>query len=662
MHVRAYSGISRRLWALAAVAVATFSAAAQAQERRPRIDVQHYRVEADINPRTQSLSATVAVNFIPLDDRMSTAIFELHNALTVSRVVDSTGRELQQSRNSSDFTVRVSFAEPLTKGKAETITFTYDGRLTGQEESPIYGIRFASIQNDHAYLLYPARWIPTNDYTADAFAALLRISVPEGFKVVAPGLDSKESAAGRTIYQFDFTRPSFPASLAVVTADPVVVPAGGATQRVYFRGESAAMARVYGEEAGKQMVELTALFGLPPSAALTLVETDANTPNGYAAPGMIFLSTKAIGKEVNARLIANQAARQWWGNMVYPVTRNHIWIMHSMARYAELLEIEQASGPEAVSAEMKDVYVEALTVNETPISQSARLEDYSPEYWAVTSAKGTAVISMLRFAIGDEAFKKLIKEFPASNAWKAVSTTDLEKAAERIGQRDLKGFFIQWIESNGAPEFKLDYTVFRTSKGFRIMGKVAQDLDTFRMPVELKIETEGNPEYKTVEVVGQQSEFVVETFGRPKKVTADPNSRVLRYSDPMRVAVAIRRGEMFAEISEFGDALKEYQKALDTNKNSSLAHYRVAELFFLQRNYQSAANEFRSALDGDLDPKWIEVWGHINLGQIFDITGQRERAVNEYNLAIRTKDNTQGAQEVAAKYLKTPYERPAATF
>jgi tetratricopeptide (TPR) repeat protein len=662
MHVRAYSITNRRHWALAVAAAAIFTSAVQAQDRRPRIDVQHYRVEADINPRTQSLSATVAVNFVPLDDRMSTAIFELHNALTVTRVTDSTGRELQQSRNSSDFTVRVSFAEPLAKGKAETILFTYDGRLTGQEESPIYGIRFASIQNDHAYLLYPARWIPTNDYTADAFAALLRVSVPDGFKVVAPGLDTKETAAGRTIYQFDFKRPSFPASLAVVTADPVVVTAGGATQRVYFRGDSAAMARAYGEEAGKQMVELTALFGLPPSAALTIVETDSNTPNGYAAPGMIFLSTKAIGKDVNSRLIANQASRQWWGNMVYPATRNHIWIMHSMARYAELLEIEQASGPESVQNEMKDVYVEALTVNDTPISQSSRLEDYSPEYWAVTSAKGTAVLSMLRFAIGDDAFKKLIKEFPAGFAWKAVTTADLQKASEQIGQRDLKGFFIQWIESNGAPEFKLDYTVFRTSKGFRIMGKVAQDLDTFRMPVELKIETEGNPEIKTVEVVGQQSEFVVETFGRPKKVTADPNARVLRYSDPMRVAVAIRRGEMFAEISEFGDALKEYQKALDTNKNSSLAHYRVAELFFLQRNYQSAANEFRAALDGDLDPKWIEVWAHINLGQIFDITSQRERAVNEYNLAIRTKDNTQGAQEVAAKYLKTPYERPAATF
>jgi tetratricopeptide (TPR) repeat protein len=189
------------------------------------------------------------------------------------------------------------------------------------------------------------------------------------------------------------------------------------------------------------------------------------------------------------------------------------------------------------------------------------------------------------------------------------------------------------------------------------MGKVSQDLDTFRMPVDLKIETEGNPEQQRIEVAGTSSEFVVETFGKPKHVTLDPNNRVLRFSNPVRVAVAIRRGEQFVEINEFGEALKEYQKALEVDRNNSLAHYRIGDVFFLQNNFQSAANQFREALNGDLEPKWVEVWSHINLGRIFDITGQRERALNEYRLAIRTKDNTQNAQEAAAQYLKEPYQR-----
>jgi tetratricopeptide (TPR) repeat protein len=87
----------------------------------------------------------------------------------------------------------------------------------------------------------------------------------------------------------------------------------------------------------------------------------------------------------------------------------------------------------------------------------------------------------------------------------------------------------------------------------------------------------------------------------------------------------------------------------------------VGEVFMLQGNIQAAANEFRSALDGDIEPKWTEVWSHINIGKIFDSTGQRDRAVNEYQLAARTKDNSQNAQEEVAKYLKTPYERPRTT-
>jgi len=319
------------------------------------------------------------------------------------------------------------------------------------------------------------------------------------------------------------------------------------------------------------------------------------------------------------------------------------------------------SGAGALEAQVHDTYVEALTVEQPPLMQSARLEDYSPEFWAATAGKGAAVLHMLRSIIGDENFFRLLKTIPERYAGKSINTADFQKVTEEISGQSLNYFFLQWIESSGAPEFKMEYTMFRTSKGFRVNGKISQDLDTFRMPVKLHVETEGNPEEKTIEVVGTSSEFAMETFGKPKTVTLDSKGQVLRFDDNMRVAVAIRRGEQFAEVSEFSEALKEYQKAIDVRRNSSLAHYRIGELFFLQNNYQSAANEFREVLNGDLEPKWTEVWAHINLGKIFDITDQRDRAVNEYRQATRTKDNTQGALEEAAKYTLDKYKRPPST-
>lgn len=111
-------------------------------------------------------------------------------------------------------------------------------------------------------------------------------------------------------------------------------------------------------------------------------------------------------------------------------------------------------------------------------------------------------------------------------------------------------------------------------------------------------------------------------------------------------------------LSQDGDchSMEECQEALKANNGSSLIHFRIGEFFFADKSFQSSANEFRQALNGNLTPKWTEVWAHINLGKIFDLTNQRERALNEYRLAQRTGDNTRGAQEEAARYIKEPYK------
>ncbi len=103
--------------------------------------------------------------------------------------------------------------------------------------------------------------------------------------------------------------------------------------------------------------------------------------------------------------------------------------------------------------------------------------------------------------------------------------------------------------------------------------------------------------------------------------------------------------------------MQEFQKALAANPASSLANYRIGELLFTQRNYQAAANSYRDALRGDGEPNWTQVWSHIALGKIFDVTGQRDRAVNEYRQAVQTNDNTAGALNEARLYLKGPYKR-----
>ncbi|HEY3457645.1 MAG TPA: M1 family aminopeptidase [Bryobacteraceae bacterium] len=631
------------------------SAWGQAGRAAPKIDIQKYTIEANINPRTQSVEATAKIDFTPLENSAD-ATFELNNALTISKAVDVQGAAVQTSRN-PDGTVRAIFPTGLQKSQPAQVAISYDGKLTGNEDSPVPGIRFAALHPDFGYLLYPARWFPLSGYTTNRFAADLKITVPAGYRVVGSGDLKTSPAAGGMTYSFHSEKAGFPGSIAILQGEPTKVSSQGIATDVFFHGDKALHAQAYGEETGKIMTFFTGEYGLAPQANLTLVETEDGAVNGYSAPGIIFLAPSAITKEPNWRVLANQLSRQWWGILVSPRSRNQLWLANGPARYSELLYTEHTAGPGAMATDLRNTYVEALTLKDPPVLQASRLEDYSPEYWALTAAKGAAILNMLRNLVGDANFRKGLKAFLDQYSWKPVTSDDFRKVMEQVSGQELRYFFIQWLESSGSPQFKLEYTVFRTPKGFRVVGKINQDLDTFRMPVDLRIETEGNPEDKRIEVTGTSSEFSVDTFGKPRKLTLDPNHVLLSYDRSTEIAAAIRRGEQFVEINDFPAALREFQKALEVNKTSSLAHYRIGELFFRQNNYQSAANEFRASINGDLEPKWTEVWSHVNLGKIFDVTGQRDRAVNEYKQAIRTHDNTGGAQEEAAKYSTKPYEQ-----
>jgi predicted negative regulator of RcsB-dependent stress response len=106
------------------------------------------------------------------------------------------------------------------------------------------------------------------------------------------------------------------------------------------------------------------------------------------------------------------------------------------------------------------------------------------------------------------------------------------------------------------------------------------------------------------------------------------------------------------------DTLDQCQEALKTNRSSSLIHFRIAEIYFQQGKLPNSYNEFRLSLNGDSEPRWTQVWARIDLGKIFDVTKQRDRALNEYREALRTKDNTRGGLDEAAKYIAAPYNPP----
>lgn len=634
--------------------------AAHAQER-PRLRVDDYDITAELTPSANKLSARAKVRFTALDD-INTATFELHNGLRPTKITDAAGKALSAERVTQDSTIRISLPAGLAKDAATTLTIDYEGVLKSADDSPVEGLKLAYVGEPVSYLLYAGRWFPMSNYGINRFTASIAVTVPLGFKVVGSGsgtTSNVKNAAGKSTYTFNWEKPSFPGTIIAGQFVETASNAGGMMIRTYLTPAKKEFSASVAETAAKQFEFYSSLYGPSPSSTLNVVELPDDAVPSAWGPEIAAVASRAIGEKLNYRLLANSIAHQWWGISISPVTRDDRWMTEGFARYSEVRYVENVAGRAGMEEATKDMSTGAMAYDNIPLSNAGRMDPFSPEFQSLATDKGGMVLHMLRWVMGDANFDRAMKQFFASYFNKPVSVEDFRKVAEQVHGEALTSFFAQWLDGTGAPEFKNKYSVYRIKNGFRVVGEISQDLDLFRMPLEVRVDTDGQSEMKRIEVVGTKSPYTIETFGKPRKITLDPNNFVLKNSSDLKVRVAILRGQQAVAQGDFTEALKEYRTALESNSSSSLAHYRVAEVFFLQRNYQASANAYRESLNGDGEPRWTEVWSHIQLGKIFDVTGQRERATNEYRQALQTNDNTQGALDEARRHLETPYKREA---
>ncbi|HZY63366.1 MAG TPA: M1 family aminopeptidase [Edaphobacter sp.] len=650
-----------RATAAATIAFCALTVAALAAPARPQLSITGYVITADLDPATHHLAATAAVTFTALED-LTDPVFELNNGLQISKATDASGKPLESERLTNNSTVRFNLQTPIPKGTSTTYKFEYAGTLTGSDTSPVSGIKLASIDDPISILLYPGAWFPMTGLYTDRFTAEMHIRVPSGERVVGSGIAGQKSLPGnRTEYDFNWTKPGFPGTIiAGKFLDPASLPNTG-NIHVYVTEKHKANAADFASMAAREFLYMSGTFGQPESGRINLVELPDDAVSAAWAPEIAAIGGNRIAAHNEQRLLSNTLAHQWWGSEVSPATMNDAWITNGMSRYAELMYLEDSAGKAAFQSAITDVSAGALAYDTVPLSALGRIDPFSPQFQSMTLEKGAMVFHMLRWEMGDDVFHQFLRNLLSQFTDKSIRTSDVQTVAEAQSKLQLTPFFSQWIDGTGAPAFGDKYTVYRLgdNKGFRTVGAITQDLDLFRMPIELRIETDGKTEVRRIVVSGNESQYSVDTFGRPRHITIDPENWVLKSTPDLAVRVAVLRGQEQVAQGDLTQALVEYQKALDANKNSSLASYRIGEVFFMQRNYQSAANAFRDALRGDGDPKWTEVWSHIELGRIFDLTGQRDRAVNEYRLAIQTNDNTQGAINEARADMQTPYKRPA---
>jgi aminopeptidase N len=637
-------------------------APAHAQDEPSPFRVARYQLDVELQPEFHQLRTQARLTVVA-DEALATLTFHLNRNLKVEQILAADGASLPFEQPPQSDTLSVNLPDPLAAGQRTDLTVGYVGTLDPALK-PERGPQLAAVSPQGSYLLPASRWFPQAENVWNRFAMELAVTTPEGVTALSSGRAEAPAPAGagrvRTVFHVD--EPTLAGTLVAGQFEKLATTMG-APVTFYLLTVPDTEARTNAETLVDIITYFSDTFGALKDPELAVVEMPDDTWEAYSAPGLLLLPRRQWTSPINSRLLARYVARQWWAGRTSPATAADAFMAVALARYSEALYAEHSVGEAGLRTVLEDLTIGAL-VDESaaPIANANRLAAYSASFNSVVRDKGAMVLHMLRLVIGDQNFFRLLQDYARRFAGRAATLDEFERLAEEVSGEPLDYFFGQWVRSTGIPSFEVDWVIYRTQEGFKVAGELKHELEIFRMPIPVRVETEGPPVTQLVETAGPSSPFSIETFGKPTRIQIDPNFDVLKYTPDLLLRVAIARGEALFERGQYFEATREYNKALEVKQNSSLAHYRMGEAFFAQRNYQASANAFREATRGDGEPQWTLVWSHIFLGKIFDLTGQRERAINEYRHALDTNDDTQGALDEARKYLQEPYKRPSRTI
>ena len=637
-------------------------------------DITNYRIEAQLIPEQHMLRAGADITVVPLESTRS-LVFELNGSLKVESV--ETGGKLLTGMVQDAVgvgalgpNVRVDLGQVMPANQPLTLRFRWSGALMSPEGGPLATRRLAYVGNEGSYLMYASRWFPFHDYAVDRATADITLVVPTGTQVAGtsddPVVGVPSAKDGTSRFRFVQKQPELIGNFVAGQYISKTLRFGNYEILFYAKPGSENRINSYAELMGHVLEFYTKQYGAPLfGSRLVVAQVDDDTLDTYSGTGMIFLAARMFdsSRPTPEEKLQREVAYQWWGQTVGLKSFDDAWISQGLAEWSAFAFRESTLTGGALDGAQREQQERALTFEQTASIARApgALDDQSAAYQSIIFHKGSMVFRMLRETIGKEKFDLLLRKFLDTFRGKSASIDDFEKLATQVNGSNMRYFFAQWVEGTGVPEFTVDYQIIRTRAGkFRTRGTVKHTLQTLRMPVQLMLRSEGESQTTDTRIEERSEDFDFESNGQPLEVVVDPNYRILRMSDELRVSIIARRGIEQMKEGLFAEAQQQFEAALKLDRSNSWVYYNLGLLFLEQRNWAQALDNFYAALNGTLKPSWIEVWAHIKRGNAYDAQGERSRAVSEYNKAVQSGITYDNAQAAAKKYLATPYD-PKAT-
>ena len=229
---------------------------------------------------------------------------------------------------------------------------------------------------------------------------------------------------------------------------------------------------------------------------------------------------------------ADALASQWFGNFITTKDWSHVWLSKSFARYLDGLYTDYKNGHDEYLM-WYHPYDTSLTMGDWSIGNRHpivtqnydNIENFVGDNYA--RFRGSLVLRILRYELGDEIWFKTIQHYVKSNANKSVTTADFQKAVETVSGRKMDWFFDQWIYKMGHPIFEVSKEYNPAKKVLTLHLKQTQkiDLNNKYPQVELfkgKMQIEIDNKIETIQIEAKEKNiFTFNVSQEPKLVNVD---------------------------------------------------------------------------------------------------------------------------------------------
>lgn len=529
----------------------------------------HHDISVTLSPEGHRLSVKDSVT-LPADQPRGIQ-FTLHKGL--SPASPTPGVHIEKRGGKEAAVPLESFAVILPPG-LRAFVVTYEGSIyhaveqTGGEQARGFSETPGTIAPQGVHLSGSSGWYP--DFGSPLVTFELNVKLPAGWDAVSQGERTRHDVrSDATSVRWKSPDPQDAIFLIAAPFTEYSKPAGAVTAMAFLRAPDPGLAGKYLDATVKYLDMYNRLIGPYPYKKFALVENFWET--GFGMPSFTLLGPTVIRLPfiINTSY-PHEILHNWWGNSVYPDYKKGNWSEGLTAYLADhLLREQQGGGAEYRVATLQKYADYVRGGKDFPLTDFR--SRHSPSSEAVGYGKAMMFFHMLRLELGDDNFKKGLREFYGKYKFRFASFHDIMTSFEVVSGRDLGREFRQWVERPGAPELVVrNPAVQREKDGFVLLAALeqAQPGEAYALRVPLAVTMEGRERafQTTVLMTGKKLDLKVPLPAMPVRLDVDPEfdlfRRLSRDEMPPAISQALGAHKMLVILPSAarGDLLRSYRE------------------------------------------------------------------------------------------------------